>query len=164
MSQQQKKTHFKYPKNLIIKVVSLEDAIKIQYSNGIECTPDNLANTEIKDFTFHLQDILSKYIEDLEPEIGTRIENKFFIETEGEHKNKYIGMLFLENQPHQEELTHKLALLAYKITHSVISQNDILSVVHAGRKMKNSFKSILKNLSIKKTEKTSNMLLPFHQK
>ena len=44
-------------------------------------------------------------------------------------------MLFLENQPHQEELTHKLALLAYKITHSVISQNDILSVVHAGKKL-----------------------------
>lgn len=134
MSQQQKKTHFKYPKNLIIKVVSLEDAIKIQYSNGIECTPDNLANTEIKDFTFHLQDILSKYIEGLEPEIDARIENKFFIETEGEHKNKYIGMLFLGNQPNQEELTHKLALLAYKITHSVITQKDILSVTYTDQK------------------------------
>ena len=133
MSQQQKKTHFKYPKNLIIKVVSLEDAIKIQYSNGIECTPDNLANTEIKDFTFHLQDILSKYIEGLEPEIDARIENKFFIETEGEHKNKYIGMLFLDNKPNQEALTHKLALLAYEITHSVITQKDILSILHTDK-------------------------------
>ena len=52
-------------RNLIIKVVSLEDAIKLQYSNGIECTPENLANTEIKDFTYHLQSILTKYIEDL---------------------------------------------------------------------------------------------------
>jgi hypothetical protein len=133
MSQQQNKTHFKYPKNLIIKVVSLEDAIKIQYSNGIECTPDNLANTEIKDFTFHLQDILSKYIEGLEAEIDARIENKFFIETEGEHKNKYIGMLFLDNQPNQEALTHKLALLAYEITHSVITQKDILSILHTDK-------------------------------
>ena len=135
MPKKEDKTHFQYPDNLIIKVVSLEDAIKLQYINGIECTPENLANTEIKDFTYHLQSILTKYIEDLSPDIEDRIENKFFIETEGEHKNKYIGMLFLENQPHQEELTHKLALLAYKITHSVISQNDILSVVHAGKKL-----------------------------
>ncbi|WP_386081915.1 hypothetical protein ACFIOZ_02070 [Vreelandella sp. F11] len=130
MPKEQKKTHFQYPENLIIKVVSLEDAIKLQYINGIECTPENLANTEIKDFTYHLQSILTKYIEDLSPDIEDRIENKFFIETEGEHKNKYIGMLFLENQPHQEALTHKLALLAYKITYSVITQKDILSVTY----------------------------------
>ncbi|QKS26728.1 hypothetical protein [Vreelandella titanicae] len=134
MSQQQKKTHFKYPKNLIIKVVSLEDAIKIQYSNGIECTPDNLANTEIKDFTYYLQSILSKYIEDLKLDVNVRIENTFFIDTEGEHEKKYIGMLFLENQPNQEELTHKLAQLAYEIASSVITQKDILSIAHFDRK------------------------------
>ena len=45
-----------------------------------------------------------------------------------------IGMLFLENQPHQEALTHKLALLAYKITYSVITQKDILSVTYTDQK------------------------------
>lgn len=133
MPKEQKKTHFQYPENLIIKVVSLEDAIKLQYINGIECTPENLANTEIKDFTYHLQSILTKYIEDLSPDIEDRIENKFFIETEGEHKNKYIGMLFLDNQPNQEALTHKLALLAYEITHSVITQKDILSITYTSK-------------------------------
>ena len=133
MPKKEDQTHFQYPDNLIIKVVSLEDAIKLQYINGIECTPENLANTEIKDFTYHLQSILTKYIEDLSPDIEDRIENKFFIETEGEHKNKYIGMLFLENQPHQEELTHKLALLAYEITHSVIMQKDILSMPYTDK-------------------------------
>lgn len=130
MSQQQIKAQFQYPENLIIKVVSLEDAIKLQYSNGIECTPENLANTEIKDFTYHLQSILTKYIEDLSPDIENRIENKFFIETDGEHKNKYIGMLFLSKLPRQENLTRKLALLAYEITHSVITQRDILSITY----------------------------------
>lgn len=128
MLQEQNKTHFQYPENLIIKVVSLEDAIKLQYSNGIECTPENLANTEIKDFTYHLQSILNNYLENLPPSIEGRIENKFFIETDGEHKNKYIGMLFLSDQSHQKKLTSKLSLLAYEITHSVITQRDILSI------------------------------------
>lgn len=133
MPKEQKKTHFQYPENLIIKVVSLEDAIKLQYINGIECTPENLANTEIKDFTYHLQSILTKYIEDLSPDNEDRIENKFFIETDGENKNKYIGMLFLSNQPHQENLTRKLTLLAYELTHSVITQRDILSITHTSQ-------------------------------
>lgn len=128
MPKEQKKTHFQYPENLIIKVVSLEDAIKLQYINGIECTPENLANTEIKDFTYHLQSILTKYIEDLSPDIEDRIENKFFIETDGEHKNKYIGMLFLNDQSHQKKITRKLASLAYEITLYVITQRDILSI------------------------------------
>ncbi|MFI8749981.1 hypothetical protein ACIGG6_08235 [Vreelandella lionensis] len=127
MPKKEDKTHFQYPNNLIIKVVSLEDAIKLQYSNGIECTPENLANTEIKDFTYHLQSILNQYIEDFYTDIEDRIENKFFIETDGENKKKYIGMLFLSDQSHQENLTRKLALLAYEITHSVITQRDILS-------------------------------------
>lgn len=134
MPKEQKKAHFQYPENLIVKVVSLEDAIKLQYSNGVECTPENLANTEIKDFTYHLQSILNQYIEDLSADIEGRVENKFFIETDGEHKNKYIGMLFLSSQPHQENLTHKLSLIAYEITHSVITQKDILSIVHTDKK------------------------------
>jgi hypothetical protein len=133
MSQQQIKVHFKYPKNLIIKVISLEDAVKLQYSNGIECTPENLANTEMKDFTYHLQSILNQYIEDCHTDSKDRIENKFFIETEGENKNKYIGMLFLSSQTNEGKLTRKLALAAYDITHSALSQSDIFSINHTNQ-------------------------------
>ncbi|MCH4810527.1 hypothetical protein [Vreelandella neptunia] len=127
MSQEQKKAHFQYPKNLIIKMVSIEDAIKLQYSNGIECTPENLANTEIKDFTYHLADILTKHLENIKAPIDICIEKKFFIDTSGDNPNKYIGMLFLEDNKEHEALTSKLAAIAYEITHAVINQKDILS-------------------------------------
>ncbi|MGO2242990.1 MULTISPECIES: hypothetical protein [Halomonadaceae] len=135
MPKKEDKTHFQYPKNLIIKVVSLEDAIKIQYANGLVCTPENLEKTDIRDFTYHLQGILSNYIEASIPDNSISIENTFFIATEGENRNKYIGMLFLRNQPHQEKLTRKLARIAYEITHSVITQKDILSINHINHKL-----------------------------
>ncbi|WP_085920469.1 hypothetical protein [Halomonas sp. CSM-2] len=125
MSKEQKWTQFEYPKNMITTMISLEDAIKSQYLNGIECTPENLANPEIRDFTYHLKHILYNFLEGIEGHNETRIESTFFIETEGEHENKYIGILFLEDKPNHEALTKKLATIAYEIAHRVVAQTDI---------------------------------------
>ncbi len=167
MSQEQKKAHFQYPKNLIIKMVSIEDAIKLQYSNGIECTPENLANTEIKDFTYHLADILTKHLENIKAPIDICIEKKFFIDTSGDNPNKYIGMLFLEDNKEHEALTSKLAAIAYEITHAVINQKDILSTSYTKytpQKTRSLYKNNPKTLSTKRMANQLSMLLQSYLK